>query len=163
MLIPGFISGVTCSVQGLKSDVYCFVLGFISGVTAVRTGSTEAVSESPSRRRINSTRTSVRTVRKVATAWSPPNSSPTGGVPSLNDSSINYRYSTIIPPSLPPAHSMVTTKLITDRGRAELKRLITQLQVQYHNPTLTPPPTAWVQCYIHTQSRSTDLFTRNIF
>ena len=36
--------------------------------------------------------------------------------------------------------SMVTTKLITDRGRAELKRLINQLQVQYHTLTLIPPP-----------------------
>ena len=53
--------------------------------------------------------------------------------------------------------SMVTTKLITDRGRAELKRLINQLQVQYH--TLSHPRTPRVQCYIHKQSRSTRVAT----
>ena len=103
LLILGFISGV-----------YCFVLGFISGVTAVRTGSTEAVLESPSRRRINSTPTSVRTVRRVATAWSPPNSSPTGGAPSSNDSSINYRYSII--PRHTPAHHGYNVTYINSHG-----------------------------------------------
>ena len=128
-------------------------------MTAVRTGSTEAVSESLSRRRINSTRTSVRTVRRVATAWSPPNSSPTGGAPSSNDSSTNYRYSTIPPPSPPPPpHSMVTTKLITDRGRTELKRLINQLQVQYHTP-VTPPQTTGTMLHTYTVTVYRSVYT----